>query len=177
MLAASVTTGKAARRGFSLVEAVAATLIVAVVMTASLRGLAEAVRHRAMLRDRERALRFAADLIAEALSLSYQDPDPNASTAIGIDPGESASNRTTFDDVDDFHGFAESPLKSRSGAVVPNTAGWSRSAFVFWTDPEQPDEFSSADEGVKVVAVYVTTPSGLTVGAAALRSRVDKQSQ
>jgi type II secretory pathway pseudopilin PulG len=177
MLAANVGTQKTeARRGFSLVEAVGATLIVAIVMTASLRGLGEAVRHRAMLRERERAWRFATDLIAEAVSLPYQDPDVTGSGSIGLDGGESASDRTTFDDVDDFHGYAESPLKTRSGAVIPNTAGWSRAAYVFWTDPNQPDEFAGSDEGMKVVSVLVTTPSGLTVGAAALRARVDKQS-
>ena len=39
--------------------------------------------------------------------LSQRDGSGNWSTSLGIDAGENASNKTTFDDVDDFSGWTQ----------------------------------------------------------------------
>lgn len=160
-------------KGFGLIEVVFATFLVGVVLAVSVRGFGQAVLRQAQLRDRQRAYQFGHDLMNEILMKAYQEP--LTGTGLGPDSGESSSQRSTFDDVDDYSGWSETPLKSESGTTIPNTNGWSRSVMVLWTDPDNPAEPVVGDEGVKVVIVTVTSPTGVTVEVSAIRCRTDEQ--
>jgi hypothetical protein len=65
----------------------------------------------------ERGIALAEALLDEVLALPYADPD-DASTTLGAESGE--SNRTLFDNCDDFSGFTE---------TAPNIADLTNTAY------------------------------------------------
>lgn len=92
--------------GFSLVEATLAIVVVGGLVVASLSALGGLGAARLVLSDRAYAQAIAAQWEATIKSAAYADPQTPAATW-GLDAGESVSDASTFDDVDDFGGFAE----------------------------------------------------------------------
>lgn len=66
---------------------------------------------------------FAQQLMEEIKSKSFVDPDEPNNTNLGVNGGESANNRATFDDVDDFVGCTDA-------SVTTPATGYTRSAAV-----------------------------------------------
>jgi len=103
--------------GLSLVEVVAATLVVAILALA-LGSVGDAVlrSHRAA-RDEGVVIRLGAGLLEEIASLPFTDPD-TTTTALGPEPGEwdPPRSRIHFDDLDDYVAWTGTePLQSKSG--------------------------------------------------------------
>ena len=143
-----------AAAGFTLVEALVATLIVGVMLTAVLTALGGSKVSRAITANRAVGQQLAEDLLAEILQQAYQDPtNPNA---LGLAPAQSATNRSTWTDVGDYNGFSESPPQTRSGTVLTAFTGWSRSVLVQWIDPGTLLPTAAANTGVKQITVTVT---------------------
>jgi len=96
-------------RGFSLIEALLASMILAfsavAVSHALLAGhqLTDAALHHSHAMD------LAGATMEEVLRLPYNDPD--GSSNMGPESGE--TNRTLYDNIDDYHGFSQS-----AGAVT-----------------------------------------------------------
>lgn len=156
-------------RGFSIVEAAAATLIVAVMLVASLEAVGSAVSGRASLEQRSRAAILAHDMLGEILPKAYTGAGETAS-AIGPTPAEAAALRAAFDDVDDFHGLTESQPKDAQGASLAGSAGYTRSVTVSFVSADNPNTVSPTPSGVKRIVVRVVTPGGLPVEVWALRT-------
>jgi type II secretory pathway pseudopilin PulG len=123
------------RAGFTLIEAVISTVIVAVMFVAALNtvGAARVAQYKAALVGRGRM--YAEALMTEILQQSYQEP--GATYVFGREAGESETIRTAYDDVDDYHGWTESPLAAQDGTALPNSANWSRTVTsngsILWT--------------------------------------------
>jgi prepilin-type N-terminal cleavage/methylation domain-containing protein len=150
--------------GFTLVEAVIATAVVSVLFVAALNtvGAARVTQHKALLVSQGRL--FAESLLAEILPQSYQEPD--GAPVFGREAGESATVRTAYDDVDDYHGWTESPLTAKDGTALPNAAHWSRTVTVEWVQPADPQQVSGAETGAKritVVAAFRGVPQATLV--------------
>jgi len=137
------------------VEAVIAVLIVGVMLVAALQALASAKGTRYRLATHARARMLAHDLLAEVLATDYADPQTPAA-ALGPDTGESATDRTGFDDVDDYDGLSDGPPTTRSGAAIANHAGFTRAVSVAWADLSTPTADATSDSGLKRVTVTVT---------------------
>lgn len=159
---------KTCRCAFSLIEVVASTLLVGLLLAASLQTVATVgtVRQRTRLSNSGPTL--AHSLLAEVLNHPYTDPDVDTSV-IGIDQSESASNRATFDDVDDFHGWFRNSAEHSDGSAIPGGTGWQRQVSVQYVDPATLAA-QSTDTGLKQITVAVTSPQGELVTAQALRS-------
>lgn len=140
------------KRGFTIVEAVIAMLIVAVTLVAALSTVAAARTSRSRIADRVRAQQLAQDLMAEILQQAYQDPVQTP--VFGLEPGESATSRAAWNDVDDYNGWTESPPQSKSGNIFPDSTGWTRSVVVEWIDPTTLT-VAAAPTGVKRITVNV----------------------
>ncbi len=56
------------------------------------------------------------------------------STTMGVDSGETATDKTTFDDIDDFNGYTESPPKNPMGVALSALSAFSRSVVVQYVD-------------------------------------------
>lgn len=167
------STAIRSRRGLSLAEVVISTFLVSVLMLASLMSVGTAsITYRSSASQADGA-DVAGELLAEVLAMAYADPQA-PTNAPGLDTGEStSSSRITLDDVDDYHSFSESSLKTRSGAAIPNYSGWSRSVTVERVSDTNPNVVLSGgapDSGLKRIRVIAIGPSGTSFTAYALRA-------
>jgi type II secretory pathway pseudopilin PulG len=141
-------------RAFTLVETVIATIIVAVMLSAALTtvGVSRVTQHKVALVSRGQLL--AEMLLSEILRQSYQDPD--GTPVFGRESDESATTRAAFDDVDDYHGWSESPPTAKDGAALANAAGWKWTVTVEWVDPANPTQVRTVETETKRVTITVT---------------------
>ena len=160
------------RSGLTLVEVSISTLIVGLLMVASLQSVANIGRTWTVTNQLVDGQGLAQELIREILAQSYSDPaDPNATTW-GLDTGE--TTRATFDDLDDYSGWTESPVKNAAGTALTGYTGWSRSVTVqkLATTGYAALANGAADQGLRAVTVTVTSPAGKTTTAKVYRSNV-----
>jgi prepilin-type N-terminal cleavage/methylation domain-containing protein len=157
------------RRGFALIESLVCTVIVAALLVAALSALASLTAHRTEAAQQTRARILADELMAEILGQDYADP--GGASAIGPESGESAGNRSAFDDVDDYHGWAASPPVSRDGVPLANTTGWQRTARVEWVGLFNLATAVTTDQGVKRITVRVSEGGELRAELTAIRTR------
>ncbi len=93
----------------------------------------------------------------------------------GLESNENASDRNTFDDVDDYNGYTAAPPTHRDGATIDGYEGWSFSVSITPADPDATGittATSNENSPLRIITVNCTTPSGTTVGAATLVSNV-----
>ena len=110
------------RRGLSLIEVVASTMIVGMMAVAALNSLGAATRSADSIGNRAVAIGLADELMSEILQTAYSDP----SGSHQLRPGKRRIDgpRSAFDDVDDYDGWNESPPKYRDGTHMPDRADW-----------------------------------------------------
>src|SRR6185503_8641398 len=111
-------------RGFTLIEAVIATVIVAVMLAAALQTVAVSARTQGKSSDASRGAALAAGLMAQLYV------DSGALPLFGHEVGEVTTNRSACNDVDDYNGWTESPPQNRDGTTISNYSGWTRSVVV-----------------------------------------------
>ena len=167
----------AQRTAFTLVEACIAMAIVGVMLVAAMTVAGSSARARFAQQEMSRGQSLARQLLAEIVQNSYEQPGATTTT---LAP-ESGETRATFNDIDDFNGWIESPPADASGTLIPGYSGWTRSVLVEWVAPTtSSDAFdaSATETGLKRITVTVTSPFGKRSTAVALRSRYgvyDKQ--
>jgi MSHA pilin protein MshD len=108
-------TGHRLHRGLSLVECLLAIAILAGTVLAVTYTVV-AANHQTRYADRAaRAARLGRDLLEEIAARSYADP--NQTPGFGTESGE--TQRTLFDDVDDYNGYQEAAgaLKDAGGTL------------------------------------------------------------
>lgn len=128
-------------------------MIVGLMAVAALDSLGAATRSAESIGNRAVAAGLADELMAEILRAEYSEP--SGGTAIGLNAGETAGMRSTFDDVDDYHNFNQSPPKYRDGATMPGRVGWRQRVQVKWVVPLNPSANSATDQGVKQICVTI----------------------
>lgn len=156
-------------RGFALVEAAVAVVIVSVMLVAALRLVGASGVSQAVASERLRASALAQGLMTEILDRSYDDP--NEASILGIELSEVAGGRASFDDVDDYGGYTESPPRDRTGAVIPGWTGWSRQVAVDWVNPANLSQARIIESGVRRITVTVKRGGRTLLTLTALRTR------
>jgi MSHA pilin protein MshD len=135
------------RRGFTLVETSISTLIVAVVLVASMRTVVAVTRHRSVHNDATTANLLAEALLTEVLEKEYKEP--TATPIFGAETGE--TSRSLFDDVDDYHGLTETPPKYLDGTSMTALSGWSREVAVTQLGTSDPIFSTTIRTGTSIV--------------------------
>lgn len=164
------------RRGVGLTEILVATVIVGMLMVASLDAIGMVARTQRVNSDRLTGPGLARDLLAEILTLPYTDPQ-NPGGAIGVDAGESSGTRSTFDDVDDYDGWTSSNGVARNGTTRSGYTGWSQAVTVTWAERGTATPWSMYDTNLKRVTVTVTSPAGVVtqlIGLHALQGALEQ---
>lgn len=118
--------GGVAKAGFTFVEIVLAATLLAIAIPPLLHLFAETTVTAAGNQVLPSATNVGTGFMEEVLArrfdeLSSKDADGNWSTSLGVDAGETITNKTTFDDVDDFDGWAETfvdPAADGYGVLV-----------------------------------------------------------
>ncbi len=165
------------RRGLTLMEVVISSLLVGTVLVTSLASTASWRRYHVENREREIANRLAEELVSEMMCAAYIDPDQSSPQAFGLDSGESIANRSTWDDVDDYHDQTETTLRDKFGILIPDAIGYLRTTTIDHADSasSSPGYVITTDLSAKLrlLSVTVHSPSGITVFVNALKSNLD----
>jgi len=141
------------RRGLSLIEVVASTMIVGLMAVAALNSLGAATRSSESIGNRAVALGLADELMSEILPAAYSDA--TQTPVFGRESGEPSGPRAAFDDVDDYHGWDQSPPQYRDGTTMPDRADWRHRVEVSFVVPNNPTQTSASDQGAKRIQVVV----------------------
>jgi hypothetical protein len=144
-----------------LAELVVSTLLVGVVMCAALSSTGQALFTQRKMADRVTGRYLAQALLAEILTTAYEEPGGGLSL-LGIDLLETLGLKSTYDDVDDFDGYSESPPTNADGSTMTGYSGWSRSVAVTGVNATTLAPTSSNNTGIKRVAVTAAY-NGVTV--------------
>jgi prepilin-type N-terminal cleavage/methylation domain-containing protein len=158
--------------GFSLIEVVISTLLVGLILVASMKSFGAVLRHRQFSTDRDRAILLAEDLVAEILENGYSDPDEPL--AFGRELGESGGSRTDYDDVDDFHNWDATPPQQRDGTVMTGLSTWRRTVTVENVNRNNLMTPVGNDAGVKQITVNVYHNDQLLATQIAIRTNAWK---
>ena len=142
------------RRGITLVEVSISTLLVGLIVVSSLRCLAMSAQSSGDSVNRTLATLLAEDLIEEILEQDYSDP--NDSPIFGTETQEETSDRSDWDDVDDYDGWIASPPQNRNGVSVQD-AKWKRLVIVQHVSADNLHTVlaDTKDAGVKRITVTV----------------------
>jgi hypothetical protein len=154
-------------------------VLVGIVLVGALNIVGTARVGQRQLDNRRRGHQLAQDLMSEILQHRYADPEGSIwlwyeyqnemdkagvltkymqgiSATMGPDAYDGfTTNRSPFDDIDDYHGWSASPPQHRDGTVMSGLPGWRRAVVV---EPLKPDrmEVSDKDHGRKRVTVTVS---------------------
>ena len=156
------------RLGLSLVEVVMSTLIVGVMLVASLDTVGAVYRTHKLNAARLTGPGLAQELMSEILAMPYEDPEVPGNS-IGLDTGESGVNRQDFDDVDDYDNWSSASAEAKDGTALAGYSGWQRQATVTWGQLTTPLPTVGTDTGLKRITVTVTDPDGVQTSLVALR--------
>lgn len=159
-------TQRKQRRAFSLVEALLATVIVAILVVAALGTFGAIAKSRFIRAERQQAFALASQFMAEILQARFASGSNNA----GQDGGETPGNTRQFDDVDDYNGFSSLVLRNRDGNKLTGLDDWRVSTTVTYVDPLDPAVASVSATSLKRIAVTVRSPRGASVTVYGLRS-------
>lgn len=140
-------------RGMTIVEVLVAMVLLSMMLGGVLSAVELSARAQHSTADIATARSLAADLLEEVCAQPYVDPaDPDES---GLGADEDAGDRSTFDDVDDYHGWMQMPPLFADGTPIPGVGAWQRRVFVRLVDPSAPDVIVGAESGGKLVIVRV----------------------
>ena len=140
------------RRGFTLIEAMMAVMVLGIAAASVLLPFISGAAVRAEGINRTLAARLASDLMEQILRLPFHDPDGGSS--VGPEPGETGPS--SFDNIDDYHGYTESQgqVKDAAGVVFTDSvyANFSRNVTCeyVYVPPQQAESDPSKCEFIRV---------------------------
>lgn len=141
--------------GFTIIEVLIAMVVVSTMVVAAMKAAAMAATSRTKSLWRVQAQQLAGALMAEVLTRHYEDPTL-PTLLLGPDLGESATDRTTWDDIDDYAAYTQSPPRGLDGNPLLNDTYWSWSVSVEWVSSSAPGGAAMLTEsGLKRVTVIV----------------------
>ncbi len=157
--------------GFTLVEATMCIVIVALMLVAGFAAAGSSARARLTLAEQRSGHALIRGVLAEIQQRPYTDPELLA--GFGVEGGESRTDRSTLDDVDDYEGLTESPALVLQGATFSRVPGWQLRVSVTFARFDQTTgklAASTSDVGLKLIRVTARSPRGVEHAAEALRS-------
>lgn len=158
------------RAGISLIEVSIGTLLVGGVLATTLHLVAPTVRSTQLAGDRLIAATLADDMTDEIMAHPFADAT-NDNGLIGPGAGETGSNRSQFDDVDDYNGWSAT-AQTRDGDPIPGIgSGWVVRVSVAHANPDNPTQVSVSETGVKRIVVQVSRNGVLLAERVAVRTR------
>jgi hypothetical protein len=165
----TVAKVKCNRRGLNMIEVAISSLIVGVMLVASLRAVGQSFLTQRIHSDSAIGHFLAEGLLSEVLQQSYMEPG-ETSSAIQREIGELADDRSNYDDVDDYHNYKESPPNSKNNTPLKGFSGWQRTVKVQWVSQSDLNQTLSSESGIKRVVVEAYRDGTLIATAIGYRS-------
>lgn len=169
------TRRRATSRCFTIIEVVLSSLVVSVLLVASLNLVSRVRASEASMERRRDARRMAEGLLAIVAAQRFTEPDASGTrrTVIGTDESESLSVPASLDDVDDFAGAIWSPDDVAAWIEPPadRVGTWRIGISVGYVDPMRPSVSSGAVTTAKSVTVTVRRNTVVLESLSAVRSQ------
>lgn len=156
------------RSGITLIECAGASIILGLMITAGLRAAAGAGAAQALSARALTGSLLAEGLVNEVTTLAYAEP--SGAATFGLETAEIATDKTTFDDVDDFDNWTESPPRAPGGTAIGGMSRWTRSVRVYRALVSAPDSNSVSESGLKRIEVTVSYAGRVVYKLNALRA-------
>ncbi|MCB9844947.1 MAG: hypothetical protein H6811_03025 [Phycisphaeraceae bacterium] len=156
-------------RGFSMVEAVMAVVMTAIVIVGAMTTLGSVGRSRLVSLEQATARPLALELLAEIQNQPYGAPSLG-----GVAPSL-AGDRSAFDEVGDYRGWTSMPPETKSGGAMGDLARWSREVELSWINADGTSALS--ETGLVRVTVRVKNNGRQVCSAMAVRARAWDESQ
>ncbi|HHH75981.1 MAG TPA: prepilin-type N-terminal cleavage/methylation domain-containing protein [Phycisphaerae bacterium] len=123
-------TGPSCMKGFTLVEVLVASVLVAIGVTSLLAAMATSTQSNTAGRDLAQGALLCQEIREWTLGLPLTDPDPESQDN---PPGPDGSDPQTFvDDLDDLLGVTFSPPRDASGLAITDMDQWSQTINITW---------------------------------------------
>jgi hypothetical protein len=157
------------RRGFSLMETALTTIIVGVGVLSLVELLAKGTSTNIESSELTAGVNLAKNIREMSLKLAFLDPTTPSNW--GLDAGESATNPSGFNDINDLDGMTYSPPVDSRGKKIDMMTGWTQSIVVHSVDHNSltTDVPNGTDSAVRVTVTVshqgqvVTTMSWYTL--------------
>ena len=147
------------RGGFTLIEALIASIIVGLGITALLMASKSGTQVNASARDITHAINLGQEVREWTLKLPFQDPDTPDNP-----PGPDGSSPQTFvDDLDDLKSVTYSPPRDASGQAISDMTGWSQQITLSWRNPTNLSEAVSDGASEMIYVEVVISHEGQSV--------------
>ena len=162
--------------GFSLLEMILASTILAVSLTAGVAMLGTVAKSQKSAMDRRLASELAHSYLEEILDYSYDSSSDEGRVFILSDPekdGSLGAGLSPYGTVDDFDGCDCQPPCTTDGTPLKGLLGVRRTASVKWVAPDDLDGISGTDEGLKRVTIIVEVDGKEMARAVGLKARHD----
>lgn len=149
-------------RGFILIEVSVVTVVIALALTAFLPLFIVSIRANKAAERIAAATRLSSELLEEVRLHRWDEKTPVPSahiaspSAIGIDAAETASDKRTFDDIDDFNGWSENPPQDPVMRPLSALSAYTRTVSVKYVDASLNNSASPTD--YKQVTVCTSAP-------------------
>ena len=162
--------------GFSLLEVVLASTILAVSLTAGVAILATVAQSQKSAMDRRLATELAYSYLEEILGYAYDSSSNEGRVFILSDSDKDGSLNvalSSYGTVDDFDGSDCQPPCATDGTTLSELPGVRRIVSVHLVAPDDLASKSAADEGLKLVTVIVEVDGKEMAHAVGLKARHD----
>lgn len=146
------------QRGVTLIDLILVIIIVAIAIPPMVGVFITSTRNSTFGVTMARANHLASNLFEEIRSKRWDENTGAASATLGPEGGET---RTTYDDVDDFHGLNETPPKDSQGVDMSGSTGFGQQVSVCYVASTALDTcLGSGTSNYKRITVTVTDPQG-----------------
>lgn len=166
----AVSAQQIQKTGFSLLETTVSTMLVSLLLVASMSSIAHVSRVAHHPNYGQQAAQLAQLYFGEITSKLFKSTT-NASTSLGRASSETLPDRTDWDDCDDYHALNLTSLTYADGTVIPGAEGWILLITLDYSEPSNPFTAVSYPTDLKMITLAFTDPSGQRHNFMSLRSR------
>lgn len=156
------------RAGGTLVEVMISILIVGVVIVPAVGVFTRTASNYNKQAIKDRAFLLASDLISEIVQQNFTDPETGEQTF-----GPEEASRASFDDVDDYNGFSESPPVSMNDSQLADSDLFTRTVgveYVVLNSGAMEQTSGNSLSNAKLITVNVQGPGEVYSKLTALRT-------
>lgn len=153
----------------NLVEVTASTLLVAVLLLASVQATTGMVGNQAIANAQLEAEWVANDLLAEIASMPYVLTSDDRTIALA---NPSRSLRTGKVEIKDYDGFVQSPPTRIDGSSIDRLVQWSATVSVLEVSPDSPDTVVTPDVGATPMLRRINVTMEDASGSSFTRTRL-----
>ena len=148
----------AERSGFTLIEALIASFIVGVGVSAMMVATKSGTQVNANAREISNAINLSQEIREWTLKLPFVDPE-TPDNPPGPDEAEDPQTPGDVNDLDDLMGVTYSPPRDGTGQALSDMAGWSQQITLTWRNPDNLSEIVTNGTS-EMIYVEVVVSSG-----------------